>query len=64
MDEEIYLPTYEEVMNKENSLPKYEDIKTKEKCDWRSYILVTFIFLLFLIVLPVILALKVDKNEN
>jgi len=64
MDEEIYLPTYEEVMNKENLLPKYEEIKTKENCDWRSYMLVMFIFLLLLIVLPVILAFRVNKNEN
>lgn len=60
MDEEIYLPTYEEVMNKESSLPKYEEtIKYNNCC---LHLIIGTIFLLLLIALPVILAFLVDKK--
>lgn len=62
MDESLP-PSYEEVV-KSDVLPSYDDVLKEERCkDCCLYLLIGIIFMILLIGIPVLLALKVDKNE-
>lgn len=61
-------PSYNQVVTENSILPSYEevmkDIKYEKQAHYCSYFIVSILFIILLIVIPVILATLTNKNEN
>lgn len=62
-------PSYNQVVTENSTLPSYEevikDIKNEQRRDnYCSYFIISILFIILLIIIPVILATLTNKNEN
>lgn len=61
-------PSYNQVVTENSTLPNYEevmkDIKNEQRDNYCLYFIISILFIILLIVIPVILATLTNKNEN